>query len=57
MTALARHRDLLSAGVALGFLLFVLGTVAVKSLTGGNHADAAPAAEPAHSETVAPPQD
>jgi hypothetical protein len=57
MTALAKHRDLLSAGVALGFLLFVLGTVAVKSLTTGNHADAAPTPDSVHTETVTPPQD
>ena len=55
MSALVKHRDLLSAGVALGFLVFVLATVTVKSLTSGSHADAA--ADPAHVETVAPPQD
>jgi hypothetical protein len=33
MTAIAKHRDLLSAGLALGFVVFVLASVAVKTFT------------------------
>jgi hypothetical protein len=33
MTAIAKHRDLLSAGLALGFVVFVLASVAVRTFT------------------------
>jgi hypothetical protein len=57
MTAIAKHRDLLSAGLALGFVVFVLGTVVVKTLTTGivSHAVSSPAVTvPAQSESAAP---
>lgn len=60
MTALAKHRDLLSAGLALGFVVFVLGSVAIKTFTTGivSHAVAVPAQTqdtvPAQSETAVP---
>ena len=40
MTAIAKHRDLLSAGLALGFVVFVLASVAIKTLTHSANADA-----------------
>lgn len=39
MTALVKHRDLLSAGLALGFVVFVLASVAIKTLLPTANAD------------------
>lgn len=39
MTALVKHRDLLSAGLALGFVVFVLASVVAKTLVPPANAD------------------
>jgi hypothetical protein len=57
MTIIAKYRDLLSAGLSLAFVVFVLGSVAAKALTTGVFLhpalSPAPAASAAH--PAAPP--